>query len=96
MAYLLIDHQVADFDKWKPVYDEHENARRKAGLKELFLLRGRDNPKQVLILFEASDLAKTQEFINSQDLRERMQKAGVIGKPNFQILEKAAAFRKAA
>ncbi|MBI1912628.1 MAG: cyclase [Deltaproteobacteria bacterium] len=95
MAYLLIEHKVADFNKWKPVYDEHEGARRKAGLKELYLLRSTENPNMVLILFEASDTAKAHDFINSEDLRNKMQKAGVVGKPTFHILEKTA-LRKAA
>src|SRR6266480_1215614 len=32
--HMLIRHKVADFAKWKPVYDAHLPARQKAGLKE--------------------------------------------------------------
>ena len=95
MVYLLIEHKVEDFDKWKSVYDEHESLRRKAGLKELYLLRNASGLKDVVILFEGSDPAKVRDFIASEDLKKAMQKAGVVGKPTFNILEKAA-FGKAA
>jgi len=39
MNYVLIRHKVADFAKWKPVYDGHLSARQKAGLKEEHLFR---------------------------------------------------------
>lgn len=95
MSYLLIEHKVEDFNKWKPFYDEHESMRHKAGLKELFLLRGSEDPNYVMILFEARDAAKAHDFINSEDLKKVMRNAGVIGRPNFHVLERPA-FRKAA
>lgn len=90
MVYLLIEHKVEDFDKWKSVYDEHEIVRRKAGLKELYLLRNTSGSKDVVILYEGSDPAKVRDFIASEDLRKAMQRAGVVGKPTFNILEKTA------
>jgi hypothetical protein len=44
MTHLLVRHQVADFEKWKPVYDDHLAARQKAGLRETNLLRSINNP----------------------------------------------------
>ena len=38
MNYLLVRHKVADFSKWKPVYDAHLPTRQPAGAKELHLL----------------------------------------------------------
>jgi len=51
MNYVLIRHKVADFAKWKPVYDGHLSARQKAGLKEEHLFRNADDPNEVLLLF---------------------------------------------
>lgn len=33
MVHLLVHHSVEDYNKWKPVFDEHESARAKAGSK---------------------------------------------------------------
>jgi hypothetical protein len=40
-----------------------------------------------MLLFEASDLAKAQAFVTSEDLRDVMTKAGVIGTPELTYLK---------
>jgi hypothetical protein len=87
MPYLLARHKVADFSKWKPAYDSHLSARQKAGLKEEHLMRNTENPNEVIVLFEAEDLKRAKEFAASSDLREAMQKAGVVDKPDIYFLE---------
>jgi hypothetical protein len=86
MPYLLVRHKVSDFSKWKPVYDAHLPVRQAAGLKEKHLLRNVDNPNETFILFEAEDIQKAKEFASSADLRETMQKAGVVDKPDIHFL----------
>ena len=86
MNYLLIRHKVADFAKWKPAYDAHGSARTNAGLKEERLLRDIDNPNEAILLFSAQDLNKAKQFAASDDLRQRMQQAGVAGKPDIWFL----------
>jgi hypothetical protein len=86
MTRLLIRHKVADFAKWKPAYDAHLTARKEAGLKEQSLLRGIDNPNEVVILFEAEDLKRAKTFTESSNLREVMLKAGVLDKPDILFL----------
>ena len=67
--HVLVRHKVADFAKWKPVYDGHLPARQKAGLKEVHLLRNTENPNEVILLFSAEDLDKAKAFAASDDLR---------------------------
>ena len=86
MSYVLIRHIVHDFAQWEPVYDAHLAARQKAGLRERNLLRRVDNPNEVVLWFEAEDLMRAQAFTNSSDVRETMQKAGVVGKPDILFL----------
>ena len=86
MNYILIRHKVADFAKWKPVYDAHSSARQKAGLKEEHLFRNAENPNEVLLLFSMEDVDKAKAFAASGDLREAMKKAGVSDKPDLYFL----------
>jgi hypothetical protein len=86
MPYLLVRHKVADFSTWKAAYDAHLPARQKAGLTQEHLLRNLDDPNEVILLFQAEDVQKAREFGNSSDLREAMQKAGVVGKPDICFL----------
>jgi len=83
----MVRHKVADFAKWKPVYDAHGSARAGAGLKELHLLRNTDNPNEVILLFSADDVDKARGFATSADLRDAMQKAGVTDKPDVWFLK---------
>ena len=87
MNYLLVHHQVNDFTKWKVAYDAHSDARQKAGLKEVSLLHGQNDENDVTLLFEAKDMAKAKEFASSSDLKDVMQKAGVVGKPDISLLK---------
>jgi hypothetical protein len=86
MAHMLIRHKVQDFAKWKAAYDAHRAARAEAGLKELHLWRNADQPSEVLLLFEAADVAKAKAFATSADLKERMTTAGVLGPPDIVFL----------
>ena len=85
--HLLVRHKVADFAKWKPVYDDHLSARQKAGLREVHLLRNIENPNEVVLLFSVEDPDKAKAFAASDDLRQAMQKAGVTDKPDIYFLE---------
>jgi hypothetical protein len=87
MNYLMVRHKVADFAKWKPVYDAHGSARGDAGLKEVHLLRNIDNPNEVILPFSADDLDKAKAFTASADLRDAMQRAGVTDKPDVWFLK---------
>ncbi len=86
MSYLLVRHKVADYAKWKAVYDAHQPVRQSAKLKEVHLLRGIDDANEVVMLFAADDLAAAQAFVSSPNLRETMEKAGVTDQPSVFFL----------
>ena len=86
MNYILIHHKVTNFEKWKDAYDAHFLARATAGLKEEHLLHNVDDHNEVVVLFSTQDLNLAKEFAASSDLRDAMQKAGVIDKPDVYFL----------
>jgi hypothetical protein len=85
-SHLLIRHKVQDFAAWKQGYDAHLPKRTEAGLTEKYLLRGDTDPNEVILLFEVQELSRAKAFSESADLRERMQKLGVVDKPNIYFL----------
>ena len=87
MMHMLIRHKVADFAKWKPVYDAHASSRQKAGLKEEHLFRNAEDLNEVIVLFSAEDIDKAKAFAASDDLRQAMHKAGVSDKPDIWFLK---------
>jgi hypothetical protein len=86
MPHVLVRSKVQDFAKWKVKYDEHQSVRKAAGLTERYLFRNADNPNEVILLFETSDLDKARVFASSDDLRQKMQESGVTDKPDMYFL----------
>src|SRR2546423_1491058 len=53
--------------------------RRKYGLIDIGTFRAAEEPNTVIVLMEATDLARAREYWHSQILAEGRRKAGVIG-----------------
>jgi hypothetical protein len=86
MAHMIIRHRVTDFGKWKTAYEDHRPMRQASGLKDLHLWRNADDPNEIIVLFEASDMTKARDFVSSSDVKEKMQAAGVQGAPDIVFL----------
>ncbi len=87
MIYMMIIKSVKDFDKWKSIFDEHEDMRKKMGSRGASVLRNKNVPDQVVVLIEWEDMESAKKFIETEDLILAMEKAGVIGLPAVYYLE---------
>ena len=87
MASMFIKHRVTDFSTWKPVFDEHETARREFGTTAHSVHRDADDPNVVIIAFRVASIARAREFTASPELRAAMERAGVVGPPEFWFTE---------
>jgi heme-degrading monooxygenase HmoA len=87
MIYLFVHHKVEDYEKWKTVYDEHETSRKAAGSLGARLWRNVNDSNELVIMTTWPDLEHAQAFASSPDLREAMQRAGVVGMPEVLSLE---------
>jgi hypothetical protein len=84
--YMLVRHKVRDFSEWKRGYGAHLPKRVEAGLTEKYLLRGAYEPSEVIAFFEVKDLNRAKAFAESVDLKEAMQKLGVVDRPDIYFL----------
>jgi len=87
MKYVLVNHKVEDYDKWKLVYDEDGSTRKAGGSKSAFLFHNAEDPNQLVVLTQWEDLESAKKFSESEDLQITMQKAGVKGRPDIYYLE---------
>ncbi len=87
---LIMMSKVKDWDAWKKEFDNHKQARLDAGLIDRALGHAVDDTHQVVIVFAVTDMAKAKAFLQSADLKDKMEKAGVEGKPTsfFYNIEK--------
>jgi hypothetical protein len=89
MSTVFIRHTVADFDAWKPGFDEHGGTRREHGLTDAGVYRDVDDANSVTILFNTDDADRAREFLSSDDLRETMSRFGVVSQPEVWIANDA-------
>lgn len=89
MPTMIVRHTVADYDRWKPAYDQHKSFRREFGITDVGLYRDAVAPNEVVIVFGADDLERAHEFAASENLREAMQRAAVISEPTIWFLDEA-------
>ncbi len=78
---LLMIEKVKDWDAWKKEFDDHKQVRMDAGLIDRALAHDINDNHQVEIVFAVTDMAKAKAFLQSKDLKDKMEKAGVEGKP---------------
>jgi hypothetical protein len=89
MSSIFIRHRVADFDVWKAAFDEHGAARRDHGLVDAGLLRDEDDANMVTIVLSTDNTGRAREFLESDNLRETMDGAGVVSQPELWIANDA-------
>ncbi len=85
--FVVIRHKVRDFAEWKAGYDSHRSKRSEARLTEKQVMRSVGDPNEVVLFFEVADIARAQAFAKSADLRETMQKIGVVDQPDVYFLQ---------
>jgi hypothetical protein len=82
---LVVMHKVANYAKWKPLYDGHDTARAAAGLHNYVIGRGVQDSNMILVALKVDDTAKAKAFSKDPGLKQTMQKGGVIGAPNIAL-----------
>jgi hypothetical protein len=84
---VVIKHNVADYNKWKPFFDSDSVNRNAAGLRPIGLARGIDNPNEVEIPFMIADVQKAKAFTRDPKLKDAMQKGGVVSEPDIKFIK---------
>jgi hypothetical protein len=78
MLVILCRNRVADFSKWKAVFDSHAAAHRAAGLQLRDLWRETGESNNVFFLFEVTSLERAQAFISDPAATEAGEMSGVL------------------
>ena len=87
MTTLAVRHTVQDFNTWKAGFDGHDQTRRSHGSTGYRVLQ---DGNSVLALIDFPDAASARAFQTDPSLREAMDKAGVIGKPDITLWSEAS------
>jgi hypothetical protein len=78
MIVMLCRNRVADFPKWKAVFDSHAQAHRAAGLRLRDLWRNLQEPNNVFFVFEVESLDKARAFVSDPAAAGAGKTSGVL------------------
>ena len=83
---VVVTHEVKDYATWRKGYDADGGNRKKAGFKVTGVYADVNNPNMISIIGEFPSAAAADAFATSPVLKDAMEKAGVIGKPDVKVL----------
>ena len=83
---VIITHEVKEYNAWRKGYDADEPNRKQAEFKVSGVYADVSNPNMVTIIGEFPSAAAADAFSTSPKLKEVMEKAGVVGKPEVKVL----------
>jgi quinol monooxygenase YgiN len=82
----IVSHKVSDYNAWRAVFDQLEPIRKAAGELEHEVATSIEDPNYVYVINEWANLDSAKAWFSKPELKAGMQKAGVIGAPNFTYL----------
>ena len=88
MFVAAVSHSVADYDRWKAIYDETSptaaGSARFARVHRLI-----DDPNQIMTTVGYESLDELKAFLDAPERREHMERAGVTGELRIDFYELA-------
>lgn len=89
MNVVAINHDVADYDQWKAVFDEVPP--RTMGARFHRINRSVDDANNITVVAGFDTVEAARAFTTNEDLKEAMGRAGVTSAPRIEIFEEVEA-----
>lgn len=86
MSYVLIIHEVDEYEVWKKGFDKASHLRQSAGEIEYQVLRYEDEPNKIVHFSKWHSLDKAKLFFESNKIKEIRKELGVKA-PEFIYLD---------
>jgi quinol monooxygenase YgiN len=86
MQYVLIIHEVEDYESWKKIFDEAADIRREAGERTYQVLKYESDANKVVHFSSWTSIDDAKRFFESPKLVKIRAEAGVKS-PDFIYLE---------
>ena len=87
MAHLIVRHKVEKYETWREAFESFSEIRKEKGELSFRIFRGAEDSNEVVGIFEWDSLERAKEFIDSDELKEKMENAGVSEKPDVYFSE---------
>ena len=87
MTTLSIHLKIAEYPKWRAVFDAMDPARLQFGQTGYGVFRSASDPLELTVHTQWPSLERARAYAISPDLKNAMQKAGIISQPEVAFLE---------
>jgi len=87
MPYVLIHHNIADYKKFRSVFDFDAQRRKRHGSMGGRLLHSSAGPNDLFALFEWDDVERAREFVASYETHEAFEWVGAVEEIHAFVLE---------
>jgi hypothetical protein len=81
----MLSHTVADFDRWLEGYDEAAGLQAANGIVGQAANRSLDDPAVAIVYHQAETFDTLRAFLANDELKAKMQAAGVVSAPDVQF-----------
>jgi len=88
MATMFVRHTVSDFAAWKKGYDNAGAMQDAGGVTAEAVYQSADDPNDVTVMHDFATIEAAKAFVNSPELKQAMQAAGVVGAPTIWFTTK--------
>jgi quinol monooxygenase YgiN len=89
MAQLFVHHKIADYPKWRAVFDEMNPTRVAMGQTGFHVYQLASDPKEIVIITDWPTAEAARSYAQLPELKTAMQQGGVTSQPEVLILEDA-------
>ncbi len=87
MPWTHIRHRVQDYNTWKDVYDGLSELKMRYGWKRYRIFQVAGDRNDLIVMDEFASVEQARSFLESKDLRNAFQLAGVTGTPEMLLLQ---------
>jgi quinol monooxygenase YgiN len=88
MATVFLRHTISDYAAWRKVYDAAGPLKKAGGVMAEAVYQSADNPNDVTVTHEFATIEAAKTYLDKPELKQAIEKAGVIGAPTVWITNK--------
>ena len=76
---IIIRHKVRDYGLWRPIFNDHAEMQKAAGLTNPRVYHSADsNKSEIVVVFDTEDTKRAKAFATSTDLEETMARPALL------------------
>lgn len=85
-VWMIVTHEVVDYQHWKPVHDRSASIKRNFGWKKCAVFAVDGNRNHVMVMEQFASLDRARAYADSTELRDEMAASGVSSNPEIHFV----------